>query len=78
MHEKSQQYNLAKEQSPSKYPGPQQYFKTHTFDRLNPNPKPGEENAKEKEQPEGSPKMYYQNRDRTDKRIYKPMKSYVF
>jgi hypothetical protein len=64
---------LAKEQSPNKYPGPQQYFKVPPIDKTNPN-KPKEE----MEAPEGSPKNYYQNRDRTDKKIYKPMKSYVF
>jgi hypothetical protein len=38
--------------------------------------KNSEESAPKDE--EGSPKIYYMNRDKTDKRLYKPMKSYVF
>ena len=38
--------------------------------------KDSEENAGKGD--DGSPKIYYMNREKTDKRIYKPMKSYVF
>lgn len=73
----SDQYKLAKEQSPSKWPGPQQYFKTPAFNFGSKSLKKGEDEAT-KDETEGSPKIYYMNREKTDKRLYKPMKNHVF
>jgi hypothetical protein len=57
-------------------PGPQHYWKTMPYNKLQKNKKTGEEKAPE--QVEGQPKIYLLNREKTDKRIYKPMRSHIF
>jgi hypothetical protein len=70
---------LAKERSPLRNPGPQQYFKTPMVKfPQGGSPKKIAEEKTPKEEGEGENKIYYLNRDKTDKRVYKPMKSYFF
>jgi hypothetical protein len=59
-----------------KYPGPQNYWKSPAIKENKRSPKKEKEASEEGE--EGSPKVYYMTREKTDKRVYKPMRSYVF
>jgi len=73
--EKYEQYKKWKEENPSTYPGPQQYWKTLPYNKTKKKKKDDEE---EEKQEEDGPKKYLLNRELTDKRVYKPMKKHVF
>ena len=68
------QYKSNKEQHPEYSPSPDYYWKMSGMD-INERPKVVEE---EKEIDGKSRKVYYMNRQRTDFRVYKPMRSSVF
>ena len=75
-YQKTDQYKNYRENNPRRYPGPQQYWKTLPYDKTH-------KKKKKDEQPpqvddDGKPKVYYLNREITDKRVYKPMKSHIF
>jgi len=72
------QYNTWKEANANPaYPGPQQYFKTpsQTFQKKK-KKKDDEEEAAANEDPDK--KIFYSDRKKIDKKIYKPMKTHIF
>jgi len=73
--EKWEQYKKWKEENPQTYPGPQQYWKTLPYSKTKKKKKDDDESEK---QEEDGPKKYLQNREVTDKRVYKPMKGHLF
>jgi|LauGreDrversion4_2_1035121.scaffolds.fasta_scaffold310086_5 hypothetical protein len=74
---KSEQYDKWKEENPSKWPGPQQYFKTPIERFEKKKKKKGDEEGAAMEA-EDDKKEFYSDRKKIDKRIYKPMKSHIF
>lgn len=73
---KSEQYDKWKEETPAKWPGPQQYFKTPLVSVQKKTKKKGEE--AEAAVDDGDKKEFYTDRNKTDKKIYKPMKTHIF
>lgn len=78
--EKTEQFEKAKEINPGdKSPGPQKYWKSPKFKFINGKSQPIEiQDTLETDQNGNEVKQYIMKREKTDKRIYKPMKSYIF
>jgi len=72
----SNEYKAWKQNYPDLYPGPQQYWQEPRLN-LNSRKKKSDE-EEEKGQTEDVKKLRYMSREKTDKRIYKPMKQHIF
>jgi hypothetical protein len=71
---KVEAYAKWKEECPKIAPGPQHYWKTLTFKET----KGGKKKDDEVQNDDGEKKIYLCNRRKTDKALYKPMRSHIF